>query len=72
MTTFNTDYTTTELLDQELTEEEMNMISAGLTGGFLGAVKWFGSKEYRDDIHRRAYRINNPEEFKVHEQGLWD
>ena len=71
MTDFNTGYNTTELLDQELTEEEMNMISAGLVGGFLTALKWFSSEEYRDDIHRRAWRINNPPD-PYEERGLWD
>ncbi len=71
MIELNTGYNTTELLDRELTEEELNMISAGLTGGFVGAVKWFGSKAYRDDIIRRAHRINNPPN-NFQEVGLWD
>ena len=31
MTTFNTDYTTTELLDQELTIEELEAVAGGCT-----------------------------------------
>ena len=30
MTTFNTDYNTTELLDQELTTAELSQVSGGL------------------------------------------
>ena len=71
MTELNTGYNTTELLDRELTEEELNMISAGLTGGIVGAAKWFGSKEYRDGIISRARRINNPPD-NFQEIGLWD
>ena len=71
MTELDTGHNTTELLDRELTEEELNMISAGLTGGFLGAVKWFGSEEYRNGIISRARRINNPPD-NFQEIGLWD
>jgi len=71
MTDFNTGYNTTELLDRELTEEELNMISAGLTGGIVGAAKWFGSKKYRDGIISQARRINNPPNL-YEERGLWD
>ena len=72
MTELDTGYNTTELLDRELTEEELNMVSAGLTGGFLGAVKWFGSEEYRAGIISRARRINNSPQDNYQEIGLWD
>ena len=69
MTAFNTDYNNNELLDQELTDEELVMISAGMVGGWKTAVKWFGSSQYRQGVIDDANRIANPE--PVQSVGLW-
>ena len=57
MTTFNTDYNNTELLDQELTIEQLETVAGGLAP--VGTDQWYTDLGVEDTNHGRWLDFSN-------------